>query len=204
MDIVEDHRRAQVGSGADRHDAGAAGGRERAVQAGGKREVAEMIGGELELPALWCAGLRARHHAGVVDQDVQRPVPGGDQRRDRCRVGEVHGRDEDVGVGATGHDRRRDTLSCVGVADREGHLRADGGERTCGLQADTRCPTGHDDPAAAQIDPADDLGSGCFPFEGRGDGCGLSHGRLPCVRRSVPEADPVSSESEDPPVRRPA
>ena len=28
---------------------------------------------------------------------------------------------------------------------------------------------------AAQIDPADDLGSGCFPFEGRGDRLGHSH-----------------------------
>src|ERR1700692_3415226 len=34
MDVVEDHRRAQVSSGADRDDAGPPGGRERAVQPG--------------------------------------------------------------------------------------------------------------------------------------------------------------------------
>src|SRR5271155_4167787 len=44
-----------------------------------------------------------------------------------------------------------------------------------GLGADTGCPTGHDDPAAGQIDPGDNLGGGGFPFEGRGDRLGHSH-----------------------------
>ena len=45
------------------------------MQAGGQREVAEVVGGELHLPALGRAGQRGGHHAGVVDEDVQRPVP---------------------------------------------------------------------------------------------------------------------------------
>jgi hypothetical protein len=80
-----------------------------------------------------------------------------------------------VGVSGGGLDLGGDALSCVGVADREGHLRAGCGERTRGLGADTGCSTGHDDPAAGQIDPGDNLGGGGFPFEGRGDRLGHRH-----------------------------
>jgi hypothetical protein len=66
-------------------------------------------------------------------------------------------------VSGGGLDLRGDALSCVGVADREGHLCAGGSERTRGLEADTGCPTGHDDPAAGQIDPGDNLGGAGFP-----------------------------------------
>jgi len=59
MDIVEDHRlRRRWARELTDTMAGAAGGGREARGAGrwAKREVAEMIGGELELPALWCAG----------------------------------------------------------------------------------------------------------------------------------------------------
>jgi len=52
VEVVEDHRRHQVRGRADRDDPRAVRGRERAVQPRGEREVAEMVGRELELPAL--------------------------------------------------------------------------------------------------------------------------------------------------------
>jgi len=128
------------------------------------------------------------------------PVPGGDQRRDRWPGWRGStGATKDVGVGATGHDRRRDTLSCVGVADREGHLRADGGEaHVLSPGRYPIAPTGHDDPAAAQIDPADDLGSGLFSHLK-----GVVMGVVSVMVDSrvsgdpYPRVDPVSSESEE-------
>jgi hypothetical protein len=159
----------------DRDDACPAGGRECAMQSGGQCEVAEMIGGELELPTLRRSGQRAGHDPGIVDQDVHRLVPRGDERRDRCRVGEVNRRDQDVGVAGGGLDLRGDALSRVGGADREGHLCTRGGECARGFEADAGCPTGHDDPTAGQVDSGDDLCGGGSPLEGCGDRCGLSH-----------------------------
>jgi len=59
------------------------GGGERVVQSVGEREVAEVVGGELQFPALGCALLGGSHDAGVVDEQVRRLVP----RLDECRNG---------------------------------------------------------------------------------------------------------------------
>ncbi|MDT7582451.1 MAG: hypothetical protein QOE32_1 [Pseudonocardiales bacterium] len=42
---------------------------------GGQREVAEMVGRELQLPAVGGRALRAGHHAGAVHQQMQRTEP---------------------------------------------------------------------------------------------------------------------------------
>jgi hypothetical protein len=58
----------------DHDDAGGAVGGQRAVQAGGESEVAEMVGGELPLPALFGVLLGTGHDARVVHQHMQRAV----------------------------------------------------------------------------------------------------------------------------------
>ena len=54
-----------------------------------EREVAEVVGADLHLEAVGGAPLRDRHHAGVVDQDVEVAVPGVGERPHRGEVGEV-------------------------------------------------------------------------------------------------------------------
>src|SRR5258705_455951 len=63
---------------------------ERVVEPEREREMAEVVGRKLELPAIW--GQRERrqgHPPRVVDQEVQRPAPAGGERRDRRLVGEI-------------------------------------------------------------------------------------------------------------------
>jgi hypothetical protein len=53
------------------HDARRRAPTQRGDEQTGEQEVPEMVGRELELPALRCARERTRHDARVVDQDVQ-------------------------------------------------------------------------------------------------------------------------------------
>jgi hypothetical protein len=57
-----------VTGAADRHHPGARDGQEPLQQQAGEREVAEVVGAELELEAVGGGLLRGVHHAGVVDQ----------------------------------------------------------------------------------------------------------------------------------------
>ena len=69
--------------GAERHDPRVAGGGECVVQAECEREVAEVVGRELHLPALrGPLKVGQSHHPGVVDQDVQRSAPVGGEGGD--------------------------------------------------------------------------------------------------------------------------
>jgi hypothetical protein len=65
------------------------GGGERAVQPEREPEVAEVVGGELQLPAPRGALFGRGHHARVVDQDVQRALPAPRERGDRSGVGQL-------------------------------------------------------------------------------------------------------------------
>jgi hypothetical protein len=97
VQVVEYDRGQQVGAGADGHDPRAMGGGERVVQPGGEGEVAQEVRGELHFPALAGAlELRERHDAGVVDQDVQRLVPGSGEAADGVLVGQVQGAHRDL------------------------------------------------------------------------------------------------------------
>src|SRR4029450_487175 len=64
VDVVEVDVPVDVSDGADRDDAGVAGGDEGVAQAGGQGEVAEVVGGELHLPALAGPRQRGGHDAG--------------------------------------------------------------------------------------------------------------------------------------------
>ena len=66
------------------------------MQPGGEGEVPDVVGRELELAAAVGQLTRwQRHHSGVVDEQMQRPVPGGDERVHGVEVGEVESADPD-------------------------------------------------------------------------------------------------------------
>ena len=106
--VVEDDRREQVPARAHRDDPRVPGRGQRRVQPEGELEVTEVVGRELHLPALGSAlQLGQRHDAGVVDQDVQSALPGGDEVADRLPVSQVESRHVDLGVAG----RRSDGLA---------------------------------------------------------------------------------------------
>jgi hypothetical protein len=79
-----------VAAGAERRDSGVAGRGQRVVEAEREHEVAEMVGRELELPAVRRQLERGqRHHAGVVGEDVERLGPVVRESGDRGRIGEI-------------------------------------------------------------------------------------------------------------------
>ena len=146
-------------AGADRDDPGGACGDQRIMQADGEREVAEMIGGELH----FVAARRQRqlldgHHPGVVDQDVQRPVPSADEGGDAAEVAQLQRADGDRGIPGVFADLRGDPLARGGIAHRECHRRTCGRQRPRGLDADARRCAGDDGALAAQVDAINDLG----------------------------------------------
>ena len=144
---------------------------EGAVQPGGQREVAEVVGGELALPSAVGELERGdRHHAGVVDQQVQRAGPrGGERRATLGEVDEVDVRHVHVGVAGGRGDVGRDPVPGGGVADREGDGRAGPGQRACGLHADAGGAAGDDRAGAGQVDALDDLVRGGGGVETGGD-----------------------------------
>jgi hypothetical protein len=84
---------------------GGGGAQHRGQQAGGERPVAEVVDAELGLEAVGGAPLRHRHHAGVVDQQVDRRVRGEDGiggTLDRSQVAEIQLDDLDRGAGVGG------------------------------------------------------------------------------------------------------
>ena len=179
VQVVEDDRRPEVPAGAERHDPGVAGGRERVVQPERKREVAEVIRGELHLDA--ARGeleLGQRHHAGVVDEQVQRPVPAAGERGDRRQIGEVEPADMDVRVAGRRGDVGRGPVARAGVAHGERDVRSRAGERARRLDPDARRAARDDRALAAEVDALDHLRGGRVEAERRGDAVVGDHGEL--------------------------
>ena len=108
--VALEHRlvTAVVGDRGDRDHAGRLGLEQRRQQQAGEREVAEVVGAELELVALrGLAVLRRGHHAGVVDQQVERAVEPVDERVDRGLRGEVELLDGGDALDLLGRPRAR-------------------------------------------------------------------------------------------------
>jgi hypothetical protein len=148
-----------------------------------------VVGGELHLPALRRAHERRGHDAGVVDQDVQRAVPPGRERRDGGLVGEIERRDQDLLVAGAVDDVLRGALAGLEVADRQGHLGARAGQGARRLDADAGRAAGDDGAAAGEVDPFDYLSRGRLGAEGGGDAIGHDTSRLGRLESEVP---PVS------------
>ena len=140
------------------------------MQAGGEREVAEVVGGELQLPALRRAQLSGEAMTpALLTRMCSGPSQRGDERRDGRLVGEVERRDEDLLVAGGRGDVLGGALAGLGVADGEGDLGAGAGQRAGGLDADAGRAAGDDGAAAGQVDAGDDLGGGGVGAERRGD-----------------------------------
>ena len=90
---------------------------ERVVQSAGQSEVAQMVGGELQLPTL-CRQLevRQRHHAGVVDEQMERSTPARGEGGDRRLVREVEPADVECIVARGGGDVGGTSVSGGGIA----------------------------------------------------------------------------------------
>jgi hypothetical protein len=97
--VVPHDVRAAVAPRRHGDDTGALRPDESRPQAEAEPEVPEVVGGEVGLMAVRVARQRRRHHAGAVDEDVQRPA-GGDEplreRVDRLGVEQVHRCDLDA------------------------------------------------------------------------------------------------------------
>lgn len=100
------------------------------MNAGGEGEVAEVVGRELQLPALPGSLEAAGDQPGIVEEQVKRAVPRLDKACDGDPVREVE--PEDAGPNRSGRllDRLGDRVARGRVPDGERHLRARGGQRT--------------------------------------------------------------------------
>ncbi len=82
----------------------------RRAEPGRQREVAQVVGGELQLVTLGGAGqFGYRHDPGVVDQNVQRAAPASSGTRDRLQVRQVQQDVRDVRIAG----RCGDLCRCV-------------------------------------------------------------------------------------------
>lgn len=120
---------------ADHHDPSAAVGGQRWMQPDRQREVAEMIRGELQFPAVRRVLLRRVHDARVVDQHVQRAVaPPGDEGVDGGEVGQVELSHLDGA--ALSREPGSHPLAGFDVANRQGDIGSHRSECACSLQSD--------------------------------------------------------------------
>ena len=144
-----------MAGGAERDHPRAAAVRQQRPQQVGEREVAEVVGGELRLPARPHPRLRAGHDRRVVDEDVDAaPVvehlPG--ERPHAVERAEVELADP----------RALDPLEHLGGVlrppGRDDHLRARAAQRAHGLQPEARVAAGDDREATAEVDALEHLG----------------------------------------------
>lgn len=163
VEVVEDDGGEEVADRGDRDDPGAVRRRECRVEAEGEGEVAQVVDGELRLPTVRCADeFRRSHHSGVVDQDVQRAVPGRHERGDRRPVGQVEPSYRQL----SRLGRQFSFQAChyagtrVGVPHGQGDIGARRGECPGRLHPDSGTGSGHHGPAAVQVDAVDHLGGG--------------------------------------------
>ena len=136
VEIVEVDLAEAVGARGDGDDAAG----DVLQQQVGEREVAEMVGAELQLEAVRRPDQRRDHHAGVVDQQVDLAVPAGRERTHRLQAC----RDPVRGPRWCRASSPAAVSALVGVADGEHDARALGGERLGGGAADAAVGPGDD------------------------------------------------------------
>ena len=143
-----------VGDAGHHHHTGVIHRQKVVQQQPGEREVTEVVGAELQLEPVGGRRLGRVHHAGVVDQQVDARVGGGefDSRRahrgQRAEVQFVHG---DVSARGQFPDAGGRLLALGGVADRQHHPGAVGGEDSRVVIAETGIGAGDDSQSAALV-----------------------------------------------------
>ena len=169
---------------AERDHARAFGGCQGGPEAAGELEVAEVVGGELRLVATGVARQRRRHHARVVDEDVERLDRGDDagcEAIDRGGIEQVHRVENDVGHVA------KSGLGLPRIARGHEDLRARRAEGADGLEADPRVASGDDHALAPEVDTADHVFGGRGGAEAGSDGSlRRTHDVAHSVRRTRP------------------
>jgi hypothetical protein len=144
---------------------------ERRLEGERQGHVAEVVVGELQLPALGRAGLGSRHDAGVVDQRVERALPGVGEGGQRLAALQVEdGVPHRLAAGAATDVGRR-LLALLRSTDGEGDLGAGPGEGAGRLEAEARGAAGDDDAAAGEVEAVDHLGGGGGGGERGGESC---------------------------------
>ena len=114
------------------------------MQTLGQREMTQVVGGELPLETVGRALQVGSDDAGVVDEQVQRPVPGRDEVSDRERIGELETRDANGAVVDRGVHGVRRRLARGDVANRQSDLGPGRRERPRRLHPDSgRGPGDH-------------------------------------------------------------
>ncbi|CAL2069196.1 hypothetical protein GPN2_20966 [Streptomyces murinus] len=142
LQVVEvDRGPDTVAGAADRHHARAGHRQHQVQQQPGEREVAEVVGAELQLEAVPGGLLRGVHHAGVVDQQVE-AVEAGPQRRRRGPDGVERGQVQRLHGHVAGH-AGRSLLALLDVAHGEHHGSPALGERLGGLVPQSGVGPGH-------------------------------------------------------------
>ena len=128
-------------------------------QMGDEREVAEVIGRELQFePVVGQLPRRRAHDTGVVDQDVDRATlreePVG-ERCDRFERRQIERVNTDAGTRRPLADARCCSLTLVEVADGHDDLGAGAGEAGSDLESDPVARAGHDGEASGEVGDGD-------------------------------------------------
>ena len=158
MQVVEHHGREEVAGGTDRHHPRAGRRRQGRTQTKHEREMAEIVAGELHLPALvGSLEFGDRHHAGVVHQDVKRTPPPLGEGGDRRLVGQVETLDVYGVVAGLAPKVGCHRFPGLRSANGQGDLRARGTQRARRLDAQATRRARHHGSLAGQIDSRDHL-----------------------------------------------
>src|SRR6202034_2735983 len=107
-----------------------------------EREMAEMVGGELELAALGRVLLGSGHNACVVDKDVELTHPTCDELAHRCEVGQVEPLGPHFGIPRLRPDREHGAVCGMRVARRDGDVGTCCGERPGSLATEPAAAAG--------------------------------------------------------------
>ena len=145
-DVVRDAR--------DRHHPGSIHAEQVLQQQAGEREMAEMVGAELQLEAVGGVLLRRVHHAGVVDEQVDPRVGGrkfGRRGAHRCQRAQIQFVHRHLRARGQLPNAGRRSVALGGVADRHHHSGATGGEHTGRVVAEAGVRAGDDRHSAALV-----------------------------------------------------
>jgi hypothetical protein len=180
VEVVEAHRRAVVPAGGHRHHPRVAAALDRRPQPVDQREVPEVVGGELGLPARPHPDLRGRHDPGVVDHHVDRAagvqeVAG--EGGDAVEVTEVEGGELDT------LDPVERLLRRVRATGGDDDVGAGGGQGAGRLEAESRVAARDDREAAGEVDAVQHLAGGGRRAESGSDR-GLCRGHVLDARTS--------------------
>lgn len=143
MWIVQVDLTGLVRRGSDDHDALGDLGQQQV----GERERSEEVGSECHLEPVDGGTPLGRHHARIVDEDVERSETVG-ASTNRGQIGDIEF--DDLGVGASGlvGDLLGTLLAAIEVAYRQHHLGPDTRQATRGFPSDAVRGTGDDNTLA--------------------------------------------------------